>query len=60
MEKWDMRFMELAEQVATWSSCIRRKVGAVIVREKTGDDDGLQRRTGGDYDLYGPRRMFAH
>lgn len=32
--KWDKRFMELANNVATWSSCVRegRKVGAVIVK----------------------------
>lgn len=34
MDKWDKRFMELTEQVGTWSSCFRRKVGAVIVRDK--------------------------
>lgn len=34
MEKWDKRFMELTEQVGSWSSCFRRKVGAVIVRDK--------------------------
>ncbi len=34
MEKWDQRFMELTEQVAGWSSCLRRHVGAVIVRDK--------------------------
>ena len=34
MDKWDQRFMELTEQVGSWASCIRRKVGAVIVREK--------------------------
>ena len=34
MDKWDRRFMELTEQVGSWASCIRRKVGAVIVREK--------------------------
>ena len=34
--KWDIRFMELAEQVASWSSCFQqnRQVGAVIVRDK--------------------------
>ncbi len=32
MEKWDQRFMELTEQVGTWASCLRRKVGAVIVK----------------------------
>ena len=36
MNKWDKRFMELTEQVATWSSCFKedRQVGAVIVRDK--------------------------
>lgn len=36
MNKWDKRFMEMAEFVATWSSCykIDRHVGAVIVKDK--------------------------
>ena len=36
MNKWDKRFMELTEQVATWSSCFKedRQVGAVIVKNK--------------------------
>ena len=36
MNKWDKRFMELAENVASWSSCVRagRHVGAVIVKNK--------------------------
>ncbi len=33
VNKWDERFMRLTEEVATWSSCIRRQVGAIIVRE---------------------------
>lgn len=35
-KKWDKRFMQMTELVATWSSCIRpnRQVGAVIVRDK--------------------------
>jgi len=32
--KWDKRFMETAQLVAGWSSCVARKVGAVIVRDK--------------------------
>lgn len=34
--KWDKRFMELAKNVAQWSSCVRnnRQVGAVIVKNK--------------------------
>ena len=35
-EKWDYRFMNVAKEVATWSSCVRagRQVGAVIVKNK--------------------------
>ncbi len=36
MDKWDKRFMDLAELVAGWSSCYQenRQVGAVIVKDK--------------------------
>lgn len=36
MNKWDKRFMELTEVIATWSSCYRqnRQVGAIIVQDK--------------------------
>lgn len=36
MNKWDERFMQMAELVATWSSCFQdtRHVGAVIVKNK--------------------------
>ena len=36
MDKWDARFMEMAETVAGWSSCYQenRHVGAVIVKDK--------------------------
>ena len=36
MNKWDKRFMELTEMVATWSSCYQtnRHVGAIIVKDK--------------------------
>lgn len=34
MEKWDQRFMALTELVGSWASCYRRKVGAVIVKDK--------------------------
>lgn len=36
MDKWDVRFMELAGVVASWSSCYQdnRQVGAVIVKDK--------------------------
>lgn len=32
--KWDNRFMAIAQCVAQWSSCKRRHVGAVIVKDK--------------------------
>lgn len=36
MDKWDIRFMEMARLVATWSSCYApgRMIGAVIVKDK--------------------------
>lgn len=36
MDKWDVRFMEMAGVVAGWSSCYQdnRQVGAVIVKDK--------------------------
>lgn len=36
MNKWDERFMQLAETVAEWSSCFQsnRHVGAVVVKDK--------------------------
>lgn len=36
MDKWDYRFMSLAEDVAKWSSCFQenRQIGAVIVKDK--------------------------
>lgn len=33
MDKWDKRFMAMAELVGSWSSCLRRQVGAVIVKD---------------------------
>lgn len=36
MDKWDARFMEMAQLVASWASCFQenRKIGAVIVKNK--------------------------
>ena len=36
MNKWDIRFMNMAETVAEWSSCYQqnRHVGAVVVKDK--------------------------
>lgn len=36
MNKWDGRFIQMAETVAGWSSCFKtdRQVGAVIVKDK--------------------------
>lgn len=31
--KWDCRFMSVAQEIAKWSTCLRRQVGAVIVRD---------------------------
>lgn len=36
MDKWDKRFMDMAVQIGTWSSCFQanRHVGAIIVKNK--------------------------
>jgi len=34
MDKWDKRFIEVAGLVATWSSCVARQIGAVLVKDK--------------------------
>ena len=36
MNKWDKRFLDMSELVASWSSCYQpnRQVGAVIVKDK--------------------------
>lgn len=34
MDKWDLRFMRIAREVAGWSKDPKRKVGAVIVRDR--------------------------
>ncbi len=36
MDKWDRRFMELAQTVSGWTSCFRagRAIGCVIVKDK--------------------------
>ncbi len=36
MDKWDQRFMEMAQVVSGWSSCFRagRSIGCVIVKDK--------------------------
>jgi dCMP deaminase len=34
MDKWDLRFMNLAKETASWSKDLRTKVGSVIVRDK--------------------------
>ena len=36
MDKWDLRFMEMAQVIAGWASCYQenRKIGAVIVKNK--------------------------
>ena len=35
-DKWDKRFMEMAQLVSSWASCYQaeRKIGAVIVKDK--------------------------
>ena len=35
LDKWDMRFISLAKEVATWSKDPTRQVGAVLAKDKT-------------------------
>ena len=51
MNKWDKRFMDMAELVSTWTSCARqgRAIGAIIVKDKRILDnmvDGLKKIDG--------------
>ena len=51
MNKWDKRFMDVAELVSTWTSCARqgRAIGAIIVKDKRILDnmvDGLKKIDG--------------
>lgn len=32
--KWDKRFLNLSREVGSWTSCMRRHVGSVIVKDK--------------------------
>jgi dCMP deaminase len=50
MNKWDLRFLKAAEEVATWSKDPSTKVGCVIV------DPELQRRVGEGFNGF-PRFM---
>lgn len=33
LNKWDNRFVSITNEVASWSSCLHRNVGAVIVKD---------------------------
>jgi len=33
-QKWDKRFMEMAKLVSSWTTCVRRCVGSIIVKDK--------------------------
>ena len=35
MNKWDDRFLGLCNEIARWSTCLSRQIGAVIVRNRT-------------------------
>ena len=34
IDKWDKRFLQLAEQISTWSKDPSRKIGAIAVRDR--------------------------
>ncbi|MCK4330866.1 cytidine deaminase [candidate division WOR-3 bacterium] len=33
--KWDQRFYKICIELASWSSCLSRKIGAILVRDRT-------------------------
>lgn len=61
MDKWDARFMEMAEMVGSWSSCYRkgRNIGAVIVRDKRILTTGYNGAPAGAYFMRRKGRMHA-
>lgn len=67
-EKWDRRFLELADHVAQWSKDPRTKVGAVIVdslkRVVSIGYNGFPRGVNDDFCRYGNRslklKLVAH
>lgn len=52
-DKWDRRFMDLAETVGTWSSCYQenRHIGAVVVKNKRIMTTGYNGAPSGDREL---------
>jgi len=34
-KEWDLKFMDAARHFGTWSKCLSRKIGAILVRDKT-------------------------
>ena len=44
MQKWDLRFIELAKLVSTWSKDPSTKVGSVIVRPNKTVASSISRR----------------
>lgn len=35
LAKWDQRFYRICCELASWSSCLSRQIGAILVRDKT-------------------------
>jgi len=59
-EKWDHRFLEMAHLVANWSKDPRRKVGAVIVKDRlvlSCGYNGFPRGLSDSLDLYANREF---
>ncbi len=34
-KRWDARFLRVCEELATWSNCLSRQIGAILVRDYT-------------------------
>lgn len=56
-KSWDEYFMEIAEIVKTRSTCLRRQVGAVIVKDNRIITTGYNGAPSGLLPLHGHRRL---
>ena len=49
-KKWEQRFLSMCENLAGWSSCLSRQIGAILVRDKVIISTGYN----------GPPRSYPH
>lgn len=57
ISSWDIRMMEAARYFGTWTKCLSRSIGAVIVRDKTILSTGYNGPPRGVYECNTPQRL---